>query len=56
MVSLREKINLAIKKKTGEDPRDRFRILKIDGNSAEVFIVWGQYDREIMGVKWRNTK
>jgi len=51
-MSIREKINKAIKKKTREDPKDRFRILRLGNNWAEVFIVWDLYDREIRSVKW----
>jgi len=54
MSEIRERINRAIKERCGEDPQDRFQILKASNfqtGEIEVKVQWDAYDIEIMGVK-----
>lgn len=51
---LREKIRRAIKRKCGEDPLDRFRIIRNPREKEgiyEVQVQWDRYDLEVLSVK-----
>ena len=53
-LNLREKINKAITEKTGENPKDRFRIIKNPREKDgiyEVQVQWDECDLEILSVK-----
>ncbi len=48
----REEINEAIKNKYGEDPQDRFRIIRVfESGVIECQVQWEENDLEILSIK-----